>query len=115
LVKNLNTWYWTMPGGGIKRGETPEDCIKRELKEELDLDIQNTEYELGEYTSQKEGKKDEIHVFVIKLNSKEFSKQWEIEDAKWFDLNNLPENMSHATMKRIKEYSDGEREIKKNW
>lgn len=115
LVKNLNVPYWVIPGGGINKKESPEDCIKRELNEELGLENLGIDYKLGEYKSSKEGKRDEIHIFIIKLSSKNFNKKWEIENASWFDLNNLPKEISQAALRRIKEYKEGKSEISDIW
>ena len=35
---------WEFPGGKIEPGETHQDCIIREIKEELDVDIEVNEY-----------------------------------------------------------------------
>jgi ADP-ribose pyrophosphatase YjhB (NUDIX family) len=31
--------WWTLPGGGIEPGETEEDCVRREMREETSLEV----------------------------------------------------------------------------
>lgn len=35
---------WLVPGGHVEKGEKIEDCVKREAKEEVGLDVENIEF-----------------------------------------------------------------------
>src|SRR5580765_7655603 len=38
------SYYTKFPGGGLEFGEGTRDCLKREFKEELDLDVKITDH-----------------------------------------------------------------------
>lgn len=115
LVRHIGIPYWALPGGRIEEGETPEQCILRELKEELNISPSVVGLDLGVYVSNKEGKRDTVHVFVVNITTKDFMKQWELDDARWFALDDLPKNISPAGARRIREFQEGKKGLTGNW
>lgn len=96
-----------LPGGGIKRKETPLQAILRELDEELGLNALKTLNHVGTYNSEQDYKKDTIYLFTgISDWNQTFSKT-EIDSVILCDPNDLPSSTSPATRRRIKEYLAG--------
>src|SRR3954462_11119258 len=53
---------WTLPGGLIKSSETPEDAIRREVREERGLELSQL-LSLGVFTDTKEYARDTVNCF----------------------------------------------------
>ncbi len=107
LVRHWYNSLWVMPGGGIKKYETPEQAAVREIREELGFDVKQLDYELGVYSNTKEGKNDTVYCFVVKLEERPtVSKRFnlEVSDIIWADMDNPPNGTSGATLKRIHEH-----------
>ena len=106
LVREINRSYWSFPGGKIE---------KRELREELSLSIANAAYKLGEYISaNKEDHQDKAHIFVFDVPSPTFVRRWELEDARWFSIDELPV-LSPSVARRIEEFKRGDKGIVSSW
>jgi len=115
LVKNINIDQWSLPGGGVNRKEIAEEALLRELDEELAVANPEIAFKLGEYDSEREGKRDTVHLFVVKTSSREYRKQWELDDARWFFLGDLPGQLSPASRRRIIEFQAGKKNVVSGW
>ena len=72
---------WDVIGGSLEGNETPEQCIIREIKEEMDIDIVDIQlFEINYYPFRKENtfwKKINLDIETINLN--------EGQRLKWFN------------------------------
>lgn len=87
LVKHSygrNVWHW--PGGGIKKGETPEQAAKREVLEEVGIKLDNLKF-IKKYNN-KIYKNNIIYLFEARVENKNFKiDNIEIKQAKWEKYN----------------------------
>ena len=114
LVKTTYHPSWFLPGGGVKKDENFLQAIKRELQEELGLIAEN--YTLhGIYNNFHEGKRDHIAVFKVENFKLEKNHSFEIEKFDFFELNNLPKDISPGTKRRIDEVIENQNPHCRNW
>lgn len=100
---------YSSPGGHLEYGESFDECIRREIREECGLEVKNISF-LYVTNSMHYAPKHYVNVEVLA--------EWEsgepitFEHEKiggwdWYDLNNLPSPIFHYTMQGIESYKTG--------
>lgn len=89
---------WTLPGGGLESGESPWDCIIREVKEETGLDVTINRL-VGIYTRPDTDKID--FLFACTVVGGNISLNNEAKDIQYFAVNEIPSNMRNHHAERI--------------
>jgi ADP-ribose pyrophosphatase YjhB (NUDIX family) len=82
---------WGIPGGFIERGEQPEAAIRRELREEIGLEIETPE--LAFVRTLRQPAQVEI-IFRCRPRGTTGAHSLEIRQAEWFAPDQLPEEAS---------------------
>jgi ADP-ribose pyrophosphatase YjhB (NUDIX family) len=104
LIRPSYPGGWIFPGGGLERGETAIDALARELKEETAVTLKGTPVLFGCYSHEREFPGDHVLLYVIRdFETGKFAPSMEIREARFFDLKNLPPEVTPGTLRRIEE------------
>ncbi len=99
---------WENPGGAVEWGEKFEEAIKRELKEELGVEIKILgKLPIQECFMQKDKQHWISQTFVADIKDDDRPKIMEPEkhdDISWFAINSLPKPLSAISLNDFKNY-----------
>jgi len=82
---------WVIPGGKLERSEKPADAARRELSEEVGMEVAECNFVFTMY-HEKQYKRDTVHYFEAFSDANDFIiDDEEIVDVAWFSPDRLPE------------------------
>lgn len=109
LVRHSYVSGWYLPGGGVDYGETMEQAMRRELKEEGNIDLTGDAVLHGIFLNSHISRRDHVAVYVVRHFRQDRlpAPNHEIIACGFFDTAALPEGATPGTRLRIAEVLDG--------
>jgi len=116
--KRSDNGMWCVPGGSIEFGETLEEALQREIKEETSLTIFNPElFDIYSNVHITYPNGDEVYytdvLYVVRDYEGELSPDGESTDLRWFSVENLPENIVPIQRYYLSKYLEAKVQVKK--
>ncbi len=104
--KNEAGW-WSKPGGAVDYNEKAMNAMKREIKEELDINIKIWGYLPHTDHIIKKEKQHWVainYLAYIKRGTPKIMEPHKCDEIKWFDLKKLPKKTTQTTKEPVRNY-----------
>lgn len=96
---------WSLPGGGVARGEPPQHALLRELREELGTLRSDPPVFVGLYTRRSGWATNVIALYRLMNAEVEFRPSAEVREIVFVDPADPPSGTSAGTARRLAEFS----------
>ena len=103
LIRHTYVPGWQLPGGGVEVGETLEEALERELREEGNIVLKGKPRLVSVHFNRAASRRDHVAVFLVEAFEQTSAKQpdHEIAESGFFALDMLPPGMTGGTRRRI--------------
>jgi len=116
LVRHTYVRGWHLPGGGVEVGESAQDALRRELREEAGIELTAPPTLHGIFFNSNASRRDHVVVYVVRAFSvaEEKRRDLEIAGASFFPISDLPPDTAPSSRVRLDEILTG-RELPTTW
>lgn len=109
LEKRTDNGMWCVPGGALELGETLEEALRREVKEETSLDIFNPKlFDVRAGVHMVYPNKDEVYytdvVYEVNEYKGELKPDAESKELCWVSVKELPNNIMPTQIEYIERF-----------
>jgi ADP-ribose pyrophosphatase YjhB (NUDIX family) len=110
LIRHTYVPGWQLPGGGVEVGETLAEALARELAEEGNITLTAPQVLRSMHFNRSASRRDHVGFYLIESFTQASPKlpDYEIAEAGFFTLDNLPKGTTPATLRRIAEVFRGQ-------
>lgn len=91
---------WSLPGGGLRKGEDALEAARREVREELGVELARIEA-IGTLEEVLSGSPHTAHIFAAVCDRQPMPDGREVTEARFFPSHSLPEPLGRTTRDRI--------------
>jgi 8-oxo-dGTP pyrophosphatase MutT (NUDIX family) len=110
LVRHTYMPGWYFPGGGVEKGQTAEQSLRYELRQETGLQIVGKPIMHGLFYNNNVSKRDHVLAYQCDVQGGLEAKprSMEIAEIGYFSFEDLPQDIDPGTARRIREIVSGD-------